>query len=123
MKLKSVGIFALLSSVALVNANASDFVKVPVGSFKLGEDNKYISVKVTKPFYIAKSEMTLGEFKQYKPTHVNKAYTECDEDKCPVSNIGFGDTLKYIDWYHCCPAVFKSLNPSLTLYPARVSVV
>jgi hypothetical protein len=47
-----------------------------------------------------------------------------------TGKIHFGDTkpeilkVEKIDInIHCCPVVFKSLNPSLTLYPARVSVV
>lgn len=100
MKLKYGCITLALSSLTLGLANASDFIKVPSGSFKFGEPNKNVSVVVKKPFYIGKSEVTLGEFRQYRPTHKNAKYTECDENTCPVSNIGYGDIEKFITWYN-----------------------
>jgi len=100
VKLKSIGLAFLLSSLTVGAASASDFVKVPKGSFKFGDGKKYVSVSVKKPFYIGKSEVTLGEFKQYRPSHKNAKYTECDKDACPVSNIGYGDIEKYISWYN-----------------------
>lgn len=99
MNLKSLGAILLLSNIS-TGSLASEFVKVPEGQFHLGTYKEHVSVKVTKPFYIAKSEVTLGEFNQYKPAHKNKKYTECDASTCPVSNIGYGDTLKYIEWFN-----------------------
>jgi hypothetical protein len=66
----------------------------------------------------------------------SKSYEESKTGaKLPLAN-DFFETFNNLDissngWvlvgdiinYHCCPVVFKSLNPSLTLYPARVSVV
>ena len=57
-------------------------------------------VRISRPFYLARQEVTNGEFKRFKPGHSSGVIAgySLDDDKQPVVNVSRDDAARYLNW-------------------------
>ena len=96
------------------NSIGMEFVLIPAGSFEMGSGispeevvrryggkaewykNEYPqhSVEITKPFYLQKTEVTQGQWKKVMGDNPSR-FKDCGDD-CPVEQVSWNDTKKFI---------------------------
>ena len=130
----------ILSAVLLVACGSSSSDSSKVTPYSLdGYQNRIVSSDSLVGTWVSVSEWQAFQFYYdiYRDYLVAKEYfviTENDgvyeKTSCDIDTSSFVKSYDDLDTSinvnsenHCCPVVFKSLNPSLILYSARVSVV
>ncbi|HMV43018.1 MAG TPA: SUMF1/EgtB/PvdO family nonheme iron enzyme [Leptospiraceae bacterium] len=86
------------------NSIGMEFVLIPAGEFMMGcseEENKCFDsekpahkVRITKPFYMGKFEVTQGQWKAVMGTNPSN-YKDCG-DNCPVEQVSWNDVQEFI---------------------------
>lgn len=86
------------------NSIGMEFVLIPAGEFMMGcsdgdtecsEDEKPAhKVKITKPFYMGKYEVTQGQWKTVMENKPSK-FKDCGEN-CPVETVSWNDVQEFI---------------------------
>lgn len=90
---------------SFTNSIGMEFVLIPAGEFMMGcspgdgdcmLDEKPQKVKIAKPFYMSKYEVTQREWKMITGIETNlRHFRKCDY--CPVQNVSWNDTQEFIN--------------------------
>ena len=94
-----------LSSV--INSIGMELIEIPAGKFTMGspedekgheDDEAQVSVTLTKPFSIGKTEVTQGQWKEVMGTEPwdGQKYVKADKD-CPATNVSYFDAVDFCD--------------------------
>ena len=84
---------------AFTNGLGMRFVLIPPGRFVMGPNGSTHNVTLSKPFYLAATEATLGQYRQYKPGHkIDGAADEFNADDRPVAMVSWGEAKAFCDW-------------------------
>lgn len=101
-------------TIDLGNGVTLELVKIPAGSFIMGsqrhpDEMPQTSVKIDKPYWIGRFEITNKQFRQYNPTHDSrdehrhgyqfgrKGYSLNGEDQ-PVVRISWQEAMDFCKW-------------------------
>jgi formylglycine-generating enzyme required for sulfatase activity len=83
----------------LTNAVGMKLVLVPAGSFEMGPNGSKYRVNLSKPFYIGATEVSLGEYRIFKPGHrVEGAAIEFNENDRPAAWVSWDDARAFCEW-------------------------
>jgi formylglycine-generating enzyme required for sulfatase activity len=92
--------FRRIDVKTFTNSTGMEFVYIPAGEFMMGsnngnDDEKPVhKVKITKGFYLQKTEVTQGQWKSVMGN--NPSYFEDCGDDCPVENVSLNDVQKFL---------------------------
>jgi formylglycine-generating enzyme len=74
-------------------------VLIPAGSFEMGSNGCKYRVTLSKPFYIGATEITLGQYRRFKPGHrVDGADAEFNGDDRPAAMVSWDDAGAFCQW-------------------------
>ena len=83
----------------LTNSVGMKLVLVPPGTFEMGPHGSKVRVTLTKPFYTGTTEVTLGQYRKWKPDHtVEGADPEFNADDRPAARVSWKDAGAYCEW-------------------------
>ena len=102
-------------AIDLGNGLLMKFKRIPAGEFVMGDVNGFPDesptavVRVTKPFWMAVSEVSLGQYQAFAPTHKNGYYDKhykdqvnpgylMDDPKFPVIRVSWNDAMQFCRW-------------------------
>ncbi|MCE9560932.1 MAG: formylglycine-generating enzyme family protein [Planctomycetes bacterium] len=72
---------------------------IPTGTFEMGANGSKYRVTLARPFYIGITEVTLGQYRQFKPGHrVEGADAEFNEDDRPAAAVSWDDARAFCEW-------------------------
>lgn len=82
-----------------------EFVEIPAGCFQMGSDHndpdeKPVHEVCLKSFWLARTEITNGQFRRYNPKHSSSSYAgrNLNGELQPVVNITWDDANKFAQW-------------------------
>lgn len=92
-----------------------DLVRIPAGTFGMGSTNGHRDeqpvslVKIAKPYWMAKFEVSNAQFRQFDPTHDSKVMDalsyqfgqrpwSLNADTQPVCRVSFQQAMAFCDW-------------------------
>ena len=74
-------------------------VLIPGGRFDMGPNGSKHRVTLNKPYYLGATEVTLGQYRKYKPGHkVEGAADEFNADDRPAATISWDDAIAFCKW-------------------------
>ena len=92
---------------AVTNTIGMELIEIPAGKFTMGSpagekkrggNEEQVTVLLTKPFGLGKTEVTQGQWKQVMGTEPWKGQDEVQADKdCPATNISFFDAVEFCE--------------------------
>lgn len=81
------------------NSVGMKFVLIPPGRFAMGPNGSTYRVTLAKPFYLAVTEVTLGQYRRWRPQHhIADVGPEFDADDVPAAMVSWEDARSYCDW-------------------------
>src|SRR4051812_18212886 len=81
------------------NSVGMKLVLIPGGRFDMGPNGSKRRVTLNKPYYLGVTEVTLGQYRQYKAKHkVEGADDEFNEDDRPAAMVSWNDAVAYCKW-------------------------
>jgi len=93
------------------NGQKIKFVYIPPGEFVMGSKREgyFRRVKIEKPFYMGATEISLAQYRQFKPDYKNGVYDMhykdqvdrgyyMNEPNYPVIRVCYNDALKFCEW-------------------------
>lgn len=90
---------ALGMPVELTNSIGMTFALIPGGRFDMGPNGSRHRVTLTKPFYLGVTEVTLGQYRKFRPGHeVPNAAIEFNADDRPAALVSWSDTNDFCKW-------------------------
>ena len=102
-----------------LNSLGMKFVYIPPGTFMMGSpsdepgheyDETQYKVRLTKGFYMQTTEVTQGQWKKVMGS--NPSYYDRCGDDCPVENVSWNDTQKFIKKVNSMEGVNKYRLPT-----------
>ena len=85
--------------VEVTNSVGMKLVLIPPGTFEMGPQGSKWRVTLVKPFYVGTTEVTLGQYRKWKPGHtVAGADPEFNADDRPAAMVSWTDAGAYCDW-------------------------
>jgi formylglycine-generating enzyme len=95
---------SIAGSVSISNSVGMKLVLIPPGRFTLGPNGSTQRVTLTRPFYLSTTEVTLGQYRKFKPGHsVPAAEAEFNEDNRPAAMISWEECHAYCEWLSSQP--------------------
>jgi formylglycine-generating enzyme required for sulfatase activity len=83
----------------VANSVGMKLVLIPPGSFEMGPNGSKYRVALSKPFYGGVNEVTLGQYRKFKPGHtVEGADDEFNEDDRPAAMVSWDDAKAFCAW-------------------------
>ncbi len=83
----------------LINSLGMKLAFIPAGRFEMGPNGSKYRVDLSKPFFMATTEVTLGQYRKYKPGHeIEGAEPAFNEDNRPVAMVTWNDARAFCDW-------------------------
>lgn len=83
----------------VTNTVGTKLVLIPPGAFEMGASGSKYRVTLARPFYIGVTEVTLGEYRRFKPGHaVSGADPEFNADDRPAALVSWDDARAFCDW-------------------------
>ncbi len=92
-------------------------VFIPAGVFMMGTDDRELTragydpspneagkhpVRLTRPFYMAKTEVTNADYRKFKPDHSSgktlNSRADLDGDTQPVARVSWAEAQAFADW-------------------------
>jgi formylglycine-generating enzyme required for sulfatase activity len=97
------------SEVEVTNGVGLKLVFVPGGRFDMGPNGSKHRVTLAKPFYLGATEVTLGQYRRFRPGHlVEGAAPEFNEDDRPTAMVSWHDARAFCDWLSGLPEEKKA---------------
>lgn len=85
--------------VESTNSQGMKFVFIPPGRFTMGPNGSTYRVALQKPFYLGATEVTLGQYRRFKPDHaVEGADDEFNRDDRPAAMVSWEDAQAFCRW-------------------------
>jgi formylglycine-generating enzyme required for sulfatase activity len=95
--------------VEVTNAVGMTLVLVPPGRFEMGPNGSKYRVTLAKPFYIGATEVTLGQYRRFKPGHrVEGAADAFNADDRPAAMVSWDDARAFCTWLSSQPEEAKA---------------
>ena len=83
----------------LTNSLGMKLALIPGGQFTMGPDGSTYRVRLEKPFYLGVTEVTLGQYRKFKPGHkVEGAEDEFNADDRPAAFVSWNDARAFCAW-------------------------
>ena len=83
----------------VTNSIGVKLVLIPPGSFEMGPNGSKYRVTLSRPFYTGVTEVTLGQYRKFKPGHkVEGADDEFNEDDRPAAMVSWDDAKAFCAW-------------------------
>src|SRR4051794_29101203 len=83
----------------VTNSLVMKLVLIPGGRFTLGPNGSTYRVTLAKPFYLGTTEVTLGQYRRFKPGHrVEGAGDEFNADDRPAAMVSWDDARAFCAW-------------------------
>lgn len=87
------------------NGIGMKLVLIPPGRFTMGPNGSTHRVTLSKPFHIGTTEVTLGQYRRFRPGHaVEGAAKEANEDDRPAAMVSWDDARAFCRWLSDRPA-------------------
>jgi formylglycine-generating enzyme required for sulfatase activity len=87
------------------NGVGMKLVLVPGGRFDMGPNGSKHRVTLTKPYYLGVTEVTLGQYRRFRPGHkVEGAEPEFNADDRPAAMVSWDDARAFCAWLSAQPA-------------------
>ena len=100
---------ALKAPATVTNDVGMDLVLIPGGRFEMGPNGSKYRVTLAQPFYLAATEVTLGQYRKFKPGHkVDGAADEFNADDRPAAMVSWNDARAFCVWLSDLPAEKKA---------------
>jgi formylglycine-generating enzyme required for sulfatase activity len=78
---------------------------IPGGRFEMGANGSKHRITLSKPFYIGVTEVTMGQYRKFKPDHtVKDADEEFNKDDVPAALVSWSDAQAFCKWLSEQPA-------------------
>ncbi len=97
-------------SVDLGGGQKMDFAYIPAGKYAMGSETEPMkAVEIEKPFWMGTTEVTLAQYRAFKPGHKNGVYDMhfkdqvnrgyyMNEPNFPAIRVPCNDALEYCEW-------------------------
>lgn len=83
----------------MTNSLGMKLILIPGGRFEMGPSGSKYRVSLSKPFYLASTEVTLGQFRHFKPEYqVEGSNSEFNEDDRPAARISWNEARAFCAW-------------------------
>jgi formylglycine-generating enzyme required for sulfatase activity len=83
----------------VTNSVGMKLALIPPGSFEMGPNGSKYRVTLSKPFYAGVTEVTLGQYRKFKPGHkVEGADDEFNADDRPAAMVSWDDAKAFCAW-------------------------
>jgi formylglycine-generating enzyme required for sulfatase activity len=83
----------------ITNSAGIKLVLIPPGSFEMGPNGSKYRVTLSKPFYAGATEVTLGQYRKFKPNHtIEGAEDEFNVDERPAAMVSWDDANAFCKW-------------------------
>ena len=93
----------------LTNSLAMKLAFLPPGRFEMGPNGSKYRVQLTRPFFMGVTEVTLGEYRKFKPGHqIDGAEPEFNEDNRPAALVSWNDAQAFCMWLSSQPEEKKA---------------
>jgi formylglycine-generating enzyme required for sulfatase activity len=81
------------------NSVGMKFVLIPAGRFEMGPNGSRHAVTLTKPYHLATTEVTLGQYRKFKAGHkIDKSDEEFNADDRPCAMVSWNDAVAFCKW-------------------------
>lgn len=85
--------------VEITNSLGMKLLLIPPGRFTMGPNGSTYRVALAKPFYVGVTEVTLGQYRRFKPGHsIENAAPEFNEDDRPAAMVNWEDAREFCQW-------------------------
>lgn len=96
---------ALGRPVEMTNSLGMKLAFIPGGRFEMGPNGSKYRVTLAQPFYMAATEVTLGQYRRFKPDHqIPGAEAEFNQDDRPAAFVSWNDARAFCTWLSEQPA-------------------
>jgi formylglycine-generating enzyme required for sulfatase activity len=83
----------------VTNSVGMRLVLVPAGAFEMGANGSKYRVTLARPFYAGATEVTLGEYRRFRPGHrIDGAVAEFNADDRPAAMVSWDDARAFCAW-------------------------
>jgi formylglycine-generating enzyme required for sulfatase activity len=83
----------------ITNSVGMKLVLIPPGAFEMGPNGSKYRVTLTKPFYVGVMEVTLGQYRKFRPGHrIDGADDEFNEPDRPAASVSWDDARAFCAW-------------------------
>jgi formylglycine-generating enzyme required for sulfatase activity len=90
---------SLGQEVQFTNSLDMKLVLIPGGRFTMGPPGSSYRGSLARPFYLGVTEVTLGEYRKFKPGHkVEGAEEEFNADDRPAARVSWNDARAFCAW-------------------------
>jgi formylglycine-generating enzyme required for sulfatase activity len=89
----------------ITNSIGIKMALIPGGRFEMGPNGSKHRITLGKPFYIGVTEITMGQYRKFKPDHaVKEADAEFNKDDIPAAMMSWTDAQAFCKWLSEQPA-------------------
>jgi sulfatase modifying factor 1 len=83
----------------IVNSIGMKLAWIPGGRFDMGPNGSKYRVTLAKPYYIGATEVTMGQYRRFKPNHkVAGAAPEFNADAVPAAQVSWNEARAFCTW-------------------------
>jgi formylglycine-generating enzyme required for sulfatase activity len=85
--------------VEVTNGLGIKLVLIPGGRFDMGPGGSKYRVRLSRPYYLGVTEVTLGQYRRFRPGHrVEGAADEFNRDDLPAAMVSWNDARAFCAW-------------------------
>lgn len=85
--------------VEVTNSIGIKLVLIPPGTFELGPNGSKTRVTLSKPYYVGTTEVTLGQYRKWKPGHkIEGADPEFNDNDRPTAMVTWKEAGAFCEW-------------------------
>ncbi len=100
---------AMESPVRVANSIGMKLVLIPAGQFDMGPNGSRHRVMIARPFYLGETEVTLGQYRQWKKGHrIDGAADEFNSDDRPAAMVSWDEAWQFCAWLSELPEEKKA---------------
>ncbi len=100
---------ALQQEPSFTNGVGMKLLLIPGGRFTMGPNGSTYGVTLSKAFYMAETEVTLGQYRHFKAGHrIDGAADEFNADDRPAATVSWKDATAFCEWLSAQPEEKKA---------------
>ena len=97
--------------VELTNSLGMKLVLIPPGQFIMGPNGSTHRVRLAKPYYLATTEVTLGQYRRFRAEHrVERADEAFNADDRPAAMVSWDDAQAFCAWLSAQPEEVQAVR-------------